>query len=607
MSNGIEQEEYLLSKDRNDAVLGYHLPPLKRLLGLVRYNKSALAIVICYTSLSGVLSLSIPVTTQVLVNIIAAGILVQPLVVLTALLFCALIFNGVMRLLHLRLVEIIRQHTFAEIALRMGDRILRVEHSALANEYMPELVNRFFDVVNIQKSWAKILLEMPAAFLTIVAGLIIMGVYSPFLLAFGVFTLLSMFGILVGLGYGGVSTDIEASRHKYLVAQWLEELARCETSFKMSGLPRYLHDRTDELVVGYIHARQAHFGVIFRQALGNHLFQAVAASAIFGIGGLLVIDRQLTLGQLVASELVVVSVLAAIEKVVINLDNFYDLLTGLDKIGYLTDLSFERIAGKEIDLSPEKKPVALECRELHFSYVPGQPVLRGLDLNVQGGDKVSVVGPSGAGKSTLSALICGLREPSLGSIKVGGVDIKDIALSSYRKQIAMVSDTNEIFDGTIEENITLGRSFVSHADLVWALDVTLLNKDIAAMPHGLSTTLVSAGKNLSGGQMQRILLARAIIERPVLLILDEAFSGIDENTKLAIANELFSSKYDWTVITISHDPQLIWLTDKVYVLAGGKIIEHGAPIELADDPGSVYSHLFSGRMVRGLRLREDNG
>lgn len=580
---------------------GKHLAPEERLLGLLRYNRSALIIVVCYTALSGLLSLAIPVTTQVLVNIIAAGILIQPLVVLTALLLSALIFSGVMKLLHLRLVEVVRVHTFIDVALRLGQRIPRIEHSALANEYMPELVNRFFDVVNIQKSWAKIMLEVPAALLQIVVGLFLMAVYSPYLLAFGVFTVICVAGIVVGLGYDGVRTDIAQSREKYRVAQWLEELARCETSCKMAGLPNHLLRRTDELVLDYIRARSDHFAVIFRQALGNYGFQAVAGATVFGIGGMLVIDRSLTLGQLVAAEIVVVSVLAAIEKTVVNLENYYDLVTALDKVGHVIDLPIERLSGKKVDLSPQGDGLALNCRDIHFAYFGDRPVLKGLSLYVEPGARVSLVGHSGVGKSTLTALIAGLQETNIGSISVGSADIRDLNLEYFRRQIALVNDANEIFDGSIEENITMGRDFLTHNDLVWALEVTRLDGDIRNMSEGLNTRLVSAGKNLSRGQMQRVLIARAIIEKPKLLILDEAFSGIDEDSKLAIARYMFSPEHKWTVINISHDPQLIWLTNLVHVLADGKIAETGSPEELADNSESIFSSLFSGRIVKGKR------
>lgn len=602
-SRGATSNTRLLMNDQHPlawqpsmSLQGTHWSPFRRFVGLLQENRSALAILLCYTFLSGTMSLAVPLTAQALVNIIAAGVFIQPLVILTALLLGALVFLSIIRLLEFSLIETIRQHTFADVALQFGYKIPRIRHSALANEYMPELVNRFFDVVNVQKSWAKLLLEVPAAVLQIVVGLVLMAFYNPFFLAFGLFIAASIIAILFGLGIGGLASDIETSLKKYKVAEWLEELARCETSCKMAGVPNYLMKRTDELVMDYLHARKQHFGVVYRQFFANYFFQAAASAGILGIGGWLVIDRQLTLGQLVAAELIVVGVLGATEKLVRSLESYYDLLTGLEKVGHIIDLPTERDDGKLF--MPNQGGATLQCKDLRFSYRPGEELIAGVTFSVGACERVSLVGHSGVGKSTLASLICGLQTPSHGSIKVNGIELRDLSLQNYRRHVTLVTDANEIFDGTLAENITLGRDFVSYADLIWAIELTRLDIDLLKLPAGLNTRLVSAGQNLSRGQIQRVLIARGIVERPELLILDEAFSGIDENTKLAIVDELCSPVHPWTLINISHDAQTVWRTSFVYVLSRGKIIEMGTPADLAKEPGTAFSSLFTGRASR---------
>ncbi|HNM52039.1 MAG TPA: ATP-binding cassette domain-containing protein, partial [Candidatus Obscuribacter sp.] len=203
-----------------------------------------------------------------------------------------------------------------------------------------------------------------------------------------------------------------------------------------------------------------------------------------------------------------------------------------------------------------------------------------------------LVGASGAGKTTIAMLLCGLHEPSHGTVEVGGYDMRDIELASLRRTVGFVGDANEIFEGTIEDNITLGRSFVTHQDVRWALDVAQFNDDLVKMPDGIKTMLVSGGRNLSRGQVQRLLIARAIAERPRLLVLDEAFTGIDERTKLKIIEALFSADLPWTVLDISHDAEVVMRSSKVYVLAGGKIVEFGTPADLSWRNESEFSTLF---------------
>lgn len=564
--------------------------PMARFLRLAAAQSDALLVLVSYTFLTGLLSLAVPLAAQALVNTVAAGIFIQPLVVLTLLLFGGLLITGLLRVLKLVLVEKIQQQTFAEVALTLGRKIPRIEHAILSDEYMPELVNRFFDVMTVQKAWAKILLDVPSAILQILIGLVLMAFYSPILLAFDLIICAGLLLIIFGFSGGGIRTSIEESNEKYHVAEWLEELARCETSFKMCSIPTYLIRKTDALVVRYISARRNHFHVIFRQAVSSYVFQAFASAGILGIGGFLVIERQLTLGQLVAAEIIVVIVMAAAEKLVRSLETFFDLVTGLHKVGHITDLKTERHLGEEINW--ETPGVSISFNGVNFAYRNSSRLFSELSFKVARGERVALVGASGCGKSTLAALVCRLQAPSHGSIKLNDIDVSDIALRNLRKQVALVSDANEIFEGTIEENITIGRDFVSHTDLVWALQMTQLESDIAKFPEGLKTELVSAGKNLSKGQMQRILIARAIVERPHLFILDEAFTGIDERQKLTIMANLFDRKNQWTILNISHDIQTVLECDTAMVLSDGVIVERGSPGVLLSDPRSRLSLLF---------------
>lgn len=567
------------------------MSPLQRFRKLVVDHRNALWVLLSYTFLTGLLSLAVPLAAQALVNTIAAGMFVQPLVVLTLLLFGGLTASGLLRVLKLSLVETIQQRTFAEVALKLGRRIPRIEHEALSDEYMPELVNRFFDVVTIQKSWAKLLLDVPAAFLQVFVGLLLMAFYSPILLVFDILMVGCLLFIIFVLGRGGVKTSIAESKEKYRVAEWLEELARCETSFKMCSIPMYVIKRTDELVVRYIKARRSHFAVILRQSVGAYGFQAFAAAGILGIGGFLVLERQLTLGQLVAAEIVVLVVLQAAEKLVRSSEIYFDLLTGLHKVGHVIDLPTEQHIGRMLELAPGGVPVKLAG--IHFAYKGQRQLFEDLNLNIGPAERAALVGASGCGKSSLAALICRLQAPSHGSIRVGLTDVTDLSLKELRRHVALVSDINEIFDGTVEENITVGRDFVTYTDVVWALSVTRLDEDLVLFPQGLKTPLISAGKNLSRGQIQRILIARAIVERPQVLILDEAFMGIDECRKLDIMRAIYDRSNPWTIINISHDVQTVLECDSVHVLADGRIVENGDPKVLIDKGDSGFASLFS--------------
>lgn len=549
-----------------------HPSPPVRLLRLLASEKKDLLLLIVYVVLVGLLSLAVPLAAQSLINTIAAGVFVQPLIVLTAIVFLCLLFAGALRLFKLALLERLQKRVFARVALQIAAHLPRVKQSALLTTYAPQLANRFFDVITIQKTLSKILIDAPAALLQIAVGLLLMAFYSPYLLAFDIFVILFLvFGLWV-LGFGGLRSSIDESYQKYHVAEWLEEIARCQTSFKRFSVLPFAVERTDSLVMKYINARRRHFRVLWRQAAAHYLFRAAASAGVLAIGGWLVVNRQLSLGQLVAANLVVISVLAAIEKLFGLLENYYDLLTALDKVGYVTDLAVDAHSGSRL-LPESPKGTAVVCRGLHFSYRQDVEVLSGLNLAVGAGEKISVVGKSGAGKSTLVGLLCGVLEPKHGIVTIDEIDVRDISFDNLQSTVALVSSDNEVFEGTIEENLLVGRENIPHTDLVRALNIVQFSDYLHGFADGLQTKVVSEGRNLSRGQIQRLLIARALVGRPRLLILDEAFTGVDEQDKILILSALYSPDNPCTIIDISHDPEVVLRSDTVYVLEDGRIIE----------------------------------
>jgi len=569
-----------------------------RLKQMIFEDKSDLILILVYTFFSGLFSLSIPLATQIIVNTVAAGVFLQPLSVIAGLVLAGLSFVALLRLLTLWIVEQIRQRTFARVTLRLAYRVPRIKHSAFTKEYLPELVNRFFDTITVQSGWFNFLLDAPAAALQVLVGLALLAIYSPWLLLFDLivigFFLLEVFV----LGYGGFRTRSNETTQRFLIAEWLEELARCETGIKINGVPPFLIEQADKLLVEYVKLRRVHFKVLFRQAAGLFFFQALASAAVLGCGGYLVIHRQLTMGQLVASLLIVNMVLPALERVVRNMQNVYELLSALNKIGYVEDLPLERKSGA---LLPKSAAGArIDIRGLRFSYNEKDDVLRSLDLSLNPGERVSLFGPNGSGKTTLAEILCGLLEPTAGLVQINGIDVRDLDLGSLRNAVALMGDSYEIFPGTILENVGLGRTDVSHIDIMWALDVVNFNEELHQLPDGLQTVLSTGGKNLSRGQAQKLLLARAIVKRPQLLILDEAFTAIEERSKLDILNRIYSEDHPWTIIDISHDADSILHSNRIVVLWQGQVVESGTPKELIKRANGKMEYLFP-NLVRILR------
>lgn len=574
---------------------------MARLLKLLSEDKSDLGVLAVYTIITGLLGLAMPLAVQSLVNSVAAST-VQPLVVLSLLVLLGLLAAGWLSLLQLALVETLQQRLFARSALKIARNLIHSTSRALYGTYAPELANRFFDVLTVQKSLAKLLLDGLAAALQAGVGLVVLAFYdkSGLLLGFDIFVLLIIGFVIFPLGIRGLRTSLAESAEKYHLAGWLQELARCRMSFKLHGTPEFLLARAENRVAAWLTERRGHFTVTFRQEAGNQLFTALASTGVLAIGGYLVVQREITLGQLIASQLIVANVLKGTDKLLRQAETLYDLLTGLDKTGYLTDLETEREGGHEIPVSPSGGARVL-LHDVHFTYPGGREVLSGLNLSLEPGERISLVGASGTGKSTLASLLGGLEEASFGLIELNGVELRGASLSCLRDRVNIMSYEDAIFEGTIEENICMGRTGISSEQVRWSITLAQCVDEIAALPDGLQTRLVPGGGNLSRGQAQRILIARAIVDKPELLIFDEAFTGLDENTALAILDGLFAPENPWTIIDISHEGPVVTRASKIYVLADGKIVESGSPQELAATPGSEFVRLFPllSRMLRG--------
>lgn len=522
--------------------------PFRRLLALLRPERRDILIVVAFAIGVGVLTLATPVAVQALVNFVAFGGLFQPLVVLGLLLFAFLLLAGAIRVFKTWVVDVLQRRIFVRVATDLSNRLPRVRVDAYDRGHGPELVNRFFDVLTVQKASATLLLDGVAVVLQAMIGLLILAFYHPILLAFDLVLLLGIAFVLFILGRGAVRTAIAESKAKYAVAASLEEIARNPASFKLTGGTLYARERTDALAVDYVNARRRHFAVVLRQVVGAVGLQAVAGTALLTLGGWLVIQGQLTLGQLVASELIVSTVLASFAKTGKQLESFYDLLAGVDKLGQLIDLPLEREGGEE-QLPADAGGASLTLHQVRFNY-GNRVVLDAMSAHIRAGERVCFVGSHRSGKTTLAELLYGLRMPQRGHIELGGIDIRELSLSSLRDQVCMVKGL-EVIECTIEENVRMNRRDVTPGNVRDALASVGLLDEVRDLPDGLSTHLLSSGAPLSSGQARRLMLARAIAGRPRLLVLDDLLDDLDDEARAHVLATVLDRAQPWTLIAFS--------------------------------------------------------
>lgn len=536
---------------------------LRRLKALLRLERDDLWVVIVYAVGIGALTLASPIAVQALVNTVAFGALLQPLFVLTLLLVAGLSFAAVLKGLAAHVVEVLQQRLFVRAVADIARRLPRVD---IGEHGGPELVNRFFDVVTIQKAGAALLLDGVSIALQAAVGMVLLAFYHPTLLAFDLVLLTCLAAVVLLPMRAAIKTSLKESTLKYETVAWLEEVARNPTLFKSEAGMHHAVARAEVLARSYLGARRAHFSRLIVQLVGGLGLQVLASAALLGVGGLLVLERQLTLGQLVAAELVVSAVAASFAKLGKHLETFYDLLSSLQKLGKLVDMPLERAGAiREFAAGPAR----LRLRGVDHAIDPRRPALTDFSAEIAAGDRVLVVGDSGSGKSALLELCYGLRLPERGQIDVDGVDLRRADLPAFRAQVVLARP-GDLFAASILDNLRLGAPAASPAALRVALSLVDLDDAVAALPDGLDTALLPGGAPLSGTQARRLVLARAIAAQPRLMLID----GTLDRLKLppakreALLDHLFTHDAPWTLIVVSDDPEVQARCTRTLPIAG---------------------------------------
>ncbi len=506
-----------------------HPPPDVRLRALLRLERQDLQAVLVFAVAVGLLTLIAPFAVQVLINTVVFTSMMQPIIVLAVLVLAFLGVATLLRVLQILTVEQLQRRLFVRAALSISRRLPRARPDAWDEHHAPELVNRFFDVATVQKAASSILLDAVTAVLQTVVGVVILALYHPWLLAYDVLLIALLFIVFRALAQGASSTAIKESKHKYRMVEWLEVVASRLDIFKRPEADRWRHARTVERVEDYLQARQAHFRIVLRQRVAVQVLQVIALAILLALGGWLVINRQLSVGQFVAAELIVASLLSGLVKLSDKLETFYDLLAGLDKLGHLADLPEQPSGG--LPLPGEDGPLALTFEGVHAAAGGNRSRLRGLSLRLEPGELLALRGPTGSGKRLVADLVYGLVTPTEGKVRVGGRDVRTVAPEALRGGVVLLR-TPEVLPATVAENLVVARADVSWTEIEQALRVVSL--DLEQLPQGAKTCLRADGAPLTREEILRLVLARSLVERPRLLVIDEALDVLEVDVATAL-------------------------------------------------------------------------
>jgi len=550
--------------------------PFKRLFDLLRLDRREILYIYLFALVGGTITLTLPLGIQAIINLISGGQLATSWGVLIAFVAVGVAFTGAMQVMQISLSEHIKQRLFVRSTLEFAYRLPHIRPDQLHGRYLPELVNRFFDTFSIQKGLNKVLLDIPVSALQILLGLALLSFYHPFFIAFAMFLIALLWAVYRFTGAKGLETSLEESKYKYTTAYWLEELGRSNSTFKLAGETTLPLQRADELASKYTKARQAHFKVLLGHYWAMVVFKTVVTLALLILGGLLVMNERMNIGQFVAAEIVIILVLNAVEKIILGLDSVYDVLTSLEKIANVTDLPLEKQDGLKLPVTLEQGgAMAVELRKVSFrSHRSGNPVLDTIDLVLRPGEKVCITGPNGSGKSTLLHMVAGLVDPDQGTVMLDGQGLRSLDLESARSAMGDSFTHEEIFSGTVMENIVMGRPWISEEQARAACVRTGLLSMLSDLPDGLLTVLDPLGSRLPQSLVRRIIIARCLAGRPRLVLYEDDALPLPANEHDVLLELLTGKDAPFTLIAVSNDPLFQRHFQRIVSLDGGRITDH---------------------------------
>lgn len=549
------------------------ITPLKRLFGLLQEEKNQVYAIYFYAILNGLITLSLPLGIQAILNFILGGRISTSWIILVIIVALGVAFSGFLQISQLQIMEKFQQRIFSKSGLSIAYRLPKVKTEIMHGEYAPEIVNRFFDTVNLHKGLSKILIDFSAALLQVIFGLLLLSFYHPSFILFGAV----LFGILALIFYftgpKGMETALKESSYKYKTAYWLEEVGRTLNSFKLVGSTRLPILRADKLLQKYVEFRSKHFSVLIFQYKVMIAFKVLIVSSLLIAGSLLLINDQISIGQFVAAEVIIILVVSSVEKLILSLETVYDTLVAAEKLGQVMDLELEHSSPNEkiVESSPEGLKYSMKEVVFHPQHVE-EPILNHISLNILPGKKVVITGKSGSGKSALLALFSGLYEEYEGIVSVNDLSLEYINLEKYRAIVGDFLELQEIFHGTIKENILVGRDFdLTHLEYI--IDLVGLKDYLYQLQDGLEAMLQPEGRGISKALAQKIILARGFVGKPKALIMENVLHHLDQDLQSNIISYLFNG--NWTLIMVSYDEAVLRRADEIIVMDAGKLLYQG--------------------------------
>lgn len=522
-----------------------------------------------YAILNGLVQLSVPLGIQSIVSFVMGATMATSIYILIAFVVLGTWLVGYFRLKVMQIIEKIQQKIFVEFSLAFAEKLPKVNLSATRKYYLPELVNRFFDTQNLQKGISKILLEIPTALIQILFGILLLSFYHPWFLVFGALVVICVVIIFRFTMESGIKSSIEESDKKYEVASWIEDIAASIKTFKLNSKTGAHLSGTDERVVKYLDDRTSHFRVLVFQYKTIIAFKVVITLVMLVIGTYLLVNQQLNIGAFIATEIVVLSIMAAVEKLIISLESYYDVIAALAKLNKVTTLQEEKFG--EINFDQNNDGFEVEFKDVNFAFNDHHRILENINFKIPENSLTVISGQLGAGKSLLLNMMTGFYDPTSGSILFDKIPLKNIDKVSLRSQIGMYLEDMTIIKGTVYENIILGQHETSAEQILEIAEEIGIEDFSSQFSNGFFTNISETDTEISFSSKKKILLLRALAGERRLLILEDPLDGMNDEFKAKMMEYLLKLKAKTTIIIVSEDKNLILEADQHLQVEDGNV------------------------------------
>lgn len=522
-----------------------------------------------YAILNGLVQLSVPLGIQSIVSFVMGATMATSIYILIAFVVLGTWLVGYFRLKVMQIIEKIQQKIFVEFSLAFAEKLPKVNLSATRKYYLPELVNRFFDTQNLQKGISKILLEIPTALIQILFGILLLSFYHPWFLVFGALVVICVVIIFRFTMESGIKSSIEESDKKYEVASWIEDIAASIKTFKLNSKTGAHLSGTDERVVKYLDDRTSHFRVLVFQYKTIIAFKVVITLVMLVIGTYLLVNQQLNIGAFIATEIVVLSIMAAVEKLIISLESYYDVIAALAKLNKVTTLQEEKFG--EITFDQNNDGFEVEFKDVNFAFNDHHKILENINFKIPENSLTVISGQLGAGKSLLLNMMTGFYDPTSGSILFDKIPLKNIDKVSLRSQIGMYLEDMTIIKGTVYENIILGQHETSAEQILEIAEEIGIEDFSSQFSNGFFTNISETDTEISFSSKKKILLLRALAGERRLLILEDPLDGMNDEFKAKMMEYLLKLKAKTTIIIVSEDKNLILEADQHLQVEDGNV------------------------------------